>query len=283
MKTKIFLVLSFFVISYSCYKEDAVEPTADKEKYVNVDSLKNQGSNIYQDRLISYFDKYNILTMYRFDSLLFYYEIVGNPPYKYKDAEEPSVGSLLDIIDEMFYQQLGNKAILKFSPLCVLLVSDLEHSGREGEYYYCYFGLYCLTFSGADERVFTWNNERKIEYKNDVTSAYLIRMIDRELVEKPIDFTLASKYKNPIVSSNNYKEYGFVKDSKDCWDDEVSDLRSYIKLIVSTRTEDLTAMGGLLDPEVDKKGFIRKKYGILVKFFKQHDIDIVKIGNYQIK
>lgn len=64
--------------------------------------------------------------MYQFDSTLFHYEIVANAKFKYKEAEEESVGALLDIIDEMFYRQIGDKAILRFTPLNILLVSDLQ-------------------------------------------------------------------------------------------------------------------------------------------------------------
>lgn len=283
MKTKIFLLLSFFAISYSCYKEDAVKPTADEERFVNIDSLKNQGTNIYQDRLISYADKYNVLTLYRFDTLLFYYEVVAKPEFKYKEADEKSVGTLLDIIDELFYQQIGDKAILKFTPLNVLLVSDLQHTGNRTDYADCYFGLYNLTFSGADARINTWDKARKLVYKNNVTYEYLKRAFDKKLIKESVEFGSISEYNSKTVDGTNYKEFGFVENDKSCFQGAGHDFYSYIRLITSTPTADLTAKGGLLDPEVDTKGRIKKKYDIVVKLFEDYDVDLVKIGNYQIK
>lgn len=284
MKNKILLLLSLFFISYSCSKEDMIKPTAENERYVNVDSLKNQGTNIYQDRLISYFDKFSVLTMYRFDSLLFYYEIVKEPNFEYNKADEQSVGALLDIIDEVFFQQIGDKAILKFSPRNILLVSDLrEKGGTITTYVDCYFGPFSLTFSGADARINTWDKARKFKYKNTVTFEYFKRALVSGYIEKSVEFGVISEYKNPAINSSNYKEYGFVENDSKSFEGEIEDFYAYIRLLVSTPTAELTASGGLLDPEVDKKGFIKRKYDIVVKHFKQYDIDLVKIGNYQIK
>lgn len=284
MKSKIFLLLSLLIISYSCYKEDTVKPSADEERYVNIDSLKNQGKNIYQDRLISYADKYGVLTMYQFNPILFYYEIVTNPVYKYKDADESSVGTLLDLIDEVFYSLIGDKAILKLTPLNILLVSDLEHAdGTKQVYEDCYFGLFSLTFSGADAKINSWDKARKQIYKNNVTSGYLKRAYDRGSIKQSLNFGAVSEYNSKTVNESNYKEYGFVENNASSFQGEKEDFYAYIRLLVSTPTADLTAPGGFLDPEVDKKGLIKKKYDIVVKHFKEYDIDLVKIGNYQIK
>lgn len=280
MKTKLFLLLSFFVISYSCYKEDAIKSTINEEIFVNFDSLKNQGTNIYQERLISYADKYKVLTLYNFNPTLFYYEVVARPPYTYTVAEEENVGALLDLIDEVFYPLIGDKAILKFSPLNVLLVSELNGDNGSAD---CYFGLYSLTFSGANENIKTWDKARKLLYKNNAAYGYLKRAYDKGFIEMSKEFGAVSEYNSKTVNAENYKEFGFVKnDSRDFEEVEV-DFYSYLKLITSTSTEELTAKGGFLDPEVDTKGRIKSKYDILIKHFKQYDIDLVKIGNYQIK
>lgn len=282
MKTKIFLLLSFFVISYSCYKEDAVKATPEEERFFNIDSLKNQGTNMYQDRLISYADKYSVLTMYRFDSLLFYYEVASSPSMDYDEAEEQNVGALLDIIDEVFYPLIGDKAIIKFTPLNILIVSDLRKWG-EMTSLDCYFGLFSLTFSGANSKINSWDKAQKQKYKNIVTYEYVKRIFDKGLTEFSSDFGKVSIYNNTLVTGDNYKILGFVENSQASFQGEKEDFYAYLRLIISTPTAELTAKGGFLDPEVDKNGFIKKKYDIVVKHFKQHDIDLPKIGNYQVK
>lgn len=283
MKTKIFLFLSFFVISYSCYKEDPIKPSVENENFVNIESLKNQGTNIYQQRLLDYFDKYKVLTMYQFNPTLFSYEIVGTPPYSYNPAKEANVGALLDAIDELFYTQIGEKAISKYTPLNILLVSGLQRS--DGDYVLadCYCGLFCITFSGADEQIETWDKERKKQYKDNTTYGFTFRMYDRGLIGEPVDFLSVSDYLNSSVTINNYKELGFINFDPRFGVNPEKDFQDYLFMALSTTTEELNATGGLFDPAVDKKGLIRIKYDLIVKFYKEHDIDLVKIANYKVK
>lgn len=283
MKNKIFLLLSLFVISYSCYKEGPIKPIEGNEKFVNVDSLRDQGTNMYQQRLLDYFDKYKVLTMYQFNPLLFNYEITGNPPYHYSTADEASIGALLDVIDELFYDQIGDKAILKYTPRNILLVSNLRTSNTYQIPVDSYLGLFCFTFSGADSEITSWNRERKQQYKNDILYNFTLRMHDKGLIGTPTDFLSVSDYLSKVVNVNNYKEFGFIKFDPKFTLSSITDFRDYLLMAITTPTAELTAKGGLLDPAVDKKGLILKKYEALVAFYKSYDVDLVKIANYQIK
>ena len=286
MKNKILFILSLLMISISCQKEEPIVVSQGEERIVSLDSVKNQGTNIYTDRLVGYYDKYSVLTMYQFDTTLFQYEVTNRPKYRYKDADEKHVGKLLDILDELFYKQIGDMAIIKYNPLNVLLVSDLEKIDEIDElkkFKDCYFGRYSLTFSGADSKIGAWDKDRKIEFKNYVISQYLLRMLNNGLVDYPATFSMVSIYNNSRVNSSNYKEYGFILDDGAYWKSMPSDFTSYIDMIIENTKEELEADGGLLNPSVDVNGLIKRKYDVVVKFFKECDIDLVKIANYEIK
>ena len=105
---------------------------------------------------------------------------------------------------------------------------------------------------------------------------------DKKKIVVPSDFYVGSNYTDRITTTNMYSR-GFLSRATK----QEDDVNYYIEAIISTSYEDLNSeynnvdsYKGVLNPIKDVNGLIRKKYDILVNYFKgEYGIDLQKIGD----
>lgn len=282
---KILFIIMLTTMLVGCNKEKALTPTVENENVPNVTDMLNQGTKIHNEKLSSIFDRYSVLSLYEFSEVDFSYEGTSSASDRwiYTPAIENNVDELLDLIEELFFKPIGDKAINAYMPRKLLLVSTLKNieTDIEEEQYFkdSYFGLTAFTVAGANSDILGFDRARKDAFKDDLISQYLIVAFRKGLIKIPGDFVITN-YEDKTVSKDNYNLLGYVEDEGFGLN---ADFEAYIRMIVSDSNEKLHSEGGRLTPAFDVNGIIQKKYDALITFFNTIDIDIVSIANLDIE
>ena len=81
------------------------------------------------------------------------------------------------------------------------------------------------------------------------------------------------------MTYTNYYEQGVIDYYRRSPD---QDWDAFMETIVSNTYTTLTSSGGVLHPGIDTKGVIRKKYDVMIAYFKNaFGVDLQAIGNAQ--
>lgn len=151
------------------------------------------------------------------------------------------------------------------------------------------YGFDCLIVNYANENI-TSLPSRKIDLlKDTINMSFLNRLTLTKKIAMSSEFLDVSSYDNVTVDKKNMYEKGYIapksggKRKEDDWKD-------FLKAIIKTPYTYLTAepkdgdtsFKGILHEKKDVKGMIRKKYDILIRYFKdEYGVDLQKIGDSQ--
>lgn len=289
------LLLLFFVTA-GCKKEDALTPSSEKEN-VYGDYTLPQGNHTYDADIVQLFQKYNTLFLYKYVPNDLYYQ--GNEYsggiydaakdstiwYGYFDvpASEAYVGQQLSLLKEIW---------LKFYPDAMLKMMLPKKVFLLDSFFFAYNGpgkpvdnwpTFYDTYQGEDFFAVSWGGTRintitvaeKYAFKSTLNALFLTTARKKGLIKRSAPFSALTDY--TAVTYTNYLSMGVIDYYNRTPD---TDWDAFMTMIVSNSYTDLTSPGGYLDPSVDTSGLIRKKYDVMIAWFKSvWGVDLQAIGN----
>lgn len=291
-------LLLLFVLAAGCKKEKALTPSGKKENEYGDYSLP-QGNHPYDADIVQLFRKYNTLFLYKYVSHDLYYQVgdfTGGTYDAVKDsvtrygyfdvpAGEAYVGKQLDLLKDTWLKFYPDAVLTAMLPKKVFLLDSIyfANMGAGKPIDNIDFSHFPDTYTGEDFIAVTWGGpridamsaDRKYTYKSAVNTTFLTIARQKGLIMRSTAFTALTDYKS--VNWANYNEMGVIdwlSTSPDVdWD-------TFVTTIVSNTYNQLTSPGGVLSPDVDTKGLIRKKYDIMIAYFQSvYGVDLQAIGN----
>ena len=280
----------------ACRKEEKLTASPDREN-VYGDYTLPQGNHPYDTEIVQMFQQYNTLFLYKYVPHDLYYQVIYNTGgiydavkdsttrYGYFDvpANEAYVGQQLDLLKEIW---------LKFYPDALLKAALPKKVFLLDSFYFAYAGagkptdnwptLYD-TYQGEDFFAVTWGGTRlnaitmaeKYDLKSTLNTMFLTLAHQKGAIKRSTAFTALTNY--PAVTYTNYYEMGIINYYTRTPD---TDWDTFMQTIVSNSYASLTAPGGVLHPGVDTKGLIRKKYDLMIAYFKTVlGVDLQAIGD----
>ena len=279
-----------------CKKEEKLTASTEKEN-VYGDHTLPQGNHSYDAEILQLFQKYNTLFLYKYVPTDLYYQVIdytggtydpvkdSTTAYGFFDvpADEAYVGQQLNLLKDLWLKFYPDAVLKKMLPKRVFLLDS---------FYRAYVGAgepidnwpeFQDTYQGEDFFAVTWGSSRlntmtaaeKYDYKSSLNTLFLTTARQKGMIQRSTAFTGLTNY--PAVTMTNHYELGvinyFYRSPDEDWD-------LFIQTIVSNSYTQLTAPGGVLHSGVDTKGLIRKKYNIVIAYFKTaFGIDLQAIGN----
>ena len=298
MKYRLLLVIFCLILCVRCYHEDSLVSTEISEfKYT-----LPQGNHDYDAKILDWYERCGFYVLYKFEPKDVYWNInfweeleksVSSDVatgFKAEPADEAYAGDLLDIVERKFLNFYPDTMLRRCMSMKLLLCSELIQADftRLHERGFLY-GFDCLIVNYANENI-TSLPSRKIDLlKDTINMSFLNRLTLTKKIAMSSEFLDVSSYDNVTVDKKNMYEKGYIapksggKRKEDDWKD-------FLKAIIKTPSTYLTAepkdgdtsFKGILHEKKDVKGMIRKKYDILIRYFKdEYGVDLQKIGDSQ--
>ena len=290
------VLLCSLLLVTACKKEEKLTPSEGKEN-VYSDHTLPQGNHAYDATIVNLFQKYNTMFLYKYIPNDLYFNIntyFGGSYDAKKDsttrggyfdvpANEAYVGMQLDLIKELLLKYYSDDLLRQGLTQKVYLVDS---------FYFAYSGpgkpvdnwpfLYDV-YEGGDYMLVAWGGtrlntmtkEEKYSLKGQLNALFLSITHKRGVIKPTAAFATLTNYSS--VTWNNYYplgalDYYLINADKD-WD-------LYVQAIVSNSYASLIAPGGILHAGVDTKGIIRKKYDLVIAYFKTVlGVDLQAIGD----
>lgn len=292
---KLSALLLLFLLAAGCKKEAALTATEEKEN-VYGDHTLPQGNHTYDADILQLFQKYNTLFLYKYVPHDLYYQLKDYTGGKYDAVKDSTFYGYFDVPANENYigQQLGllKDTWLKFYPDVALKAMLPKKVFLLDSFFYAYTGkgkpidnwpyLYD-TYQGEDFFAVTWGGSRitsisaaeRYSLKSTLNALFLKTARQKQIIVRSQAFSTVSNY--TAATWSNYWELGLIDYYSRTPD---TDWDAFVTMIVSNTYADLTAPGGYLSSSWDTKGLIRKKYDIMIAWFKTNwGIDLQAIGN----
>ena len=288
------LLIACFVTG--CRKEEKLTASPDREN-VYGDHTLPQGNHAYDADIVQLFQKYNTMFLYRYVPNDLYFNINtylggtydpvkdSTTKYGYFDvpAKEAYIGMQLELIKNIWLKYYSDALLKQGMPQKVYLLDSLyiAYSGpgkpvdNWPSFYDFFKGGDYFAISYGGPYLATITPEEKYSLKGKLNAAFLALAHARGAIKASASFAALTDYS--ALTWNNYYPFGALY----YWQMNADkDLDLYMEAIVSNSYAMLTAPGGILHPGVDTKGLIRKKYDLVIAYFKTaFGIDLQAIGN----
>ena len=224
-----------------------------------------------------------------------------------EEADTLYVGKLLDLCENLFFRHYPDE-LLEQMPVQFLLCSELKNvqnahliygpdglpiKDEEGNYIrvydtvrlHTYAGFNRFAVNGASAEIDTMGTTMKANFQRAVNSVILTYLNETKgAFEICEEFTEVSNYSGNYLSSGDTIFYrGFLNRNtlvnKNPEQTKINDIAAYLNLLAMplevlegepVRVSDWgnPPMEGMLNPKRDKYGLIRKKYDILIDYFR---------------
>lgn len=292
MNKNIYLFFVIMSVAFTaCSEDDSLSPYEYDEPVRNEASIP-QGNHDYDDVIMEWHRKYNVIPLYIFDDRDYYWSVTGDvrwyydaekdqtmAGYKIVPAEQDYVGQLLQLVEQKVFRYFPDATLAELLPHKILLASQVIHNPGsftgevpESEYMYenCLPGFDYLCFAGAMSGIENFGKAERDLYKKDCVGMILKKGIDDGKLEADELFYSISDYEGSYNSSsclaagllNEYVSTGSY------------DLKTYINLIIATPYEQIKKR------YLDKYSAINDKYEMVISSFKEkYGIDLQSIGN----
>lgn len=293
-KWYIYLLILLIAGVAGCNDEDKLSATERPEFGYFVP----QGDAGYDDRIVEWKEKGNFYILYKFEELDIRWQInnwLDTNTFKYTFADPLYIGKQLDLLEKQFLDYYPQELLRKAMPVKVLLVGTLSDGTKNMR------NPETVVSTDFDRFVVSWGREEivtmteteKTEFKSKMHLAFINRLIDKNIISIPEEFSKVSSYGDYYFDRAEAYASGFLVDY---YDDPStnqlvsmvvkSDFMYYVEVIMSnpksyleTESTDMSSHAGILHPIKDASGKILKKYNIVIDYFKQElNLDLQAIG-----
>lgn len=284
-------------LCWGCEKQETLTPTTDPEPVFRLP----QGNNDYDTRIMGLYEKYNFMTLYKFNPKDIYWQIGGTTvgwvgPNDYfghslvaEEADPKYIHNMIDFVEDNMLAYYPDTLLRRCMPLRLYLCSVLDKTntstgavtGKNNIYYSKVTGYIALNYVSADFASLT--AAQKKTFVNELNNAFMEWTYDGGLIPAIDKFFLVSDYVTSVTSTTMFSR-GFLttagKTSKE------TDWKTYVKTIITNSYTELTTpstgttLKGILHSSKDTNGLIRQKYDLVVNYFlDNYNLDLQAIGN----
>lgn len=297
MKYRLIFVVLSLILWMGCYEEEPLTPTEGLEYRYTVP----QGDHDYDVKIVDWYEKNGFYILYKFDPKDIYFNVSYWTGMLYDSlrgeweggkiasgvAEEEYVMQQLQLVEDVFLNFYSDTVLNTWIPMKLLLCSDLEKDKKPID---VVGGLdfIAVRYGSQEIEELLADDAKIIKFKNNLHELFIQRVIDQKKLVAPKEFEELSEYGRKVEEKTMYSK-GFIERSN--IELQVSfDFRNFIRAIFSYSYEELTAdteekdytMIGILNPKKDVNGLIRKKYDVVVNYFRDSlHMDLQAIGNYK--
>jgi hypothetical protein len=302
MKNKAIIIL---LLLAACERAEELTPRLEPEN-VYGDHTLPQGNHDYDDYIVEFLDKYNTLILYKYAPHDIYWNVTNNivRPVEYDSAgqvavagyldtpaDEAYIGQQLELTREKFLRHYPDDFLLRMLPKKILLVNSFVSLTVAG------VATNQAPFSGYDYLLFPWGGPGILtitpaevnDFRARASDIFLRRLVNNGKITRDPTFLSISDYATPGSTNAAKIANGFIAPSATS---QADDWAAYVQAIVSNPYDTLVAprgdipltdfvnRRGLLTPEYDTGGRIRRKYDAMIAYFRdEHGIDLQAIGN----
>lgn len=292
----IFIVLSL-LFWVGCYEEEPLTPTEGLEFKYTVP----QGDHDYDARIVDWYEKNGFYILYKFDPKDIYFDISywsgslfdslrGNwmSGIASSVAEEEYVDRQLQLVEDVFLNFYSDTVLSNWMPMKILLCSKLEKNKNSIEAI-SGLDLIAVKYGSSEIEDLLADETKLIKFKNNMHMLFFQRIIDQKKLVAPKEFAELSEYGMKVDKKDMFK-LGFIENNYGMEMNVSADFMSYVKAVFSYSYDELNAeMGegdytvvGILNPNKDVNGLIRRKYDVLINYFRETlHMDLQAIGNYR--
>lgn len=301
-KYVLLLALAGIFLCSGCYEEDSLQERDGEEVIYTIP----QGNHDYDARIVDWYERTGAYILYQFsqrDAVWTKYrwdEAIPDENGKVETgdwtilpAKEEYVEKLLSFLEQNYLNFFSDEFLREILPIRILLCSTLQdYWDNEPRIYQYYFGTDVLCIGWGDERLDAITSAEKKTFRNKLLQKALNDALTAGLIEIPQEFTSysLSYYYFPCTIDEMYQKgfldyYSTAKYVTPEWD-----WKEYVTAIIQNPDTTLMAKPtekdkakprGMLHPDKDVNGLVRKKYDAVIRYFKEeYDMDIQAMGNY---
>lgn len=269
-----------------------------------------QGNASFDNAILDYFNRYNSYILYKFSDIDFNYQLsynLASPPVGgtaalpgpviMRSGDSIAIQSALDFMEQYWFSFYPEDFKKKYLPQKILL-AGLIYNTRWNNNTKVYDtprlnpviipieGIDHLTLPKIDTAFNTYALASKLQLKAQLNRLFLKHLMYPlvssvpALVPVPADFFKVSDYSVGSLTKANQYKYGYDTVVSGRAPNPMTDILAFLDTICAKPKASLDAY--MLNPTVDVQGLTRKKYNLLVDYFKKnYNIDIQAIGNKQ--
>lgn len=268
---KYLICFLFPIIIWCCTDEKELIPSPEPEfTYV-----LPQGDHDYDAVIVDYYNRYGCYFLYKYSLEHAYWNV--NQSLNIMNTitlpNEKQIGKLLDLVDRKFLSHYPDTLLKRTLPLRIFLTEKIKDNFW-GDNHTTLLGYRSLFISGAEEIEYTSDfiNKFKISMQKEYITSFLAKNIAISTDFKQV----STLYYGMNFGSKPSYINGFL--SKGGAATPLTDWMDYIQLAATQTRDDITST--YLINSVDKNGFIRKKYEIVLDYMlKNHHVDLERVGN----
>lgn len=299
MKYRLIFTILSVILWMGCYEEDHLTPTEEGELKYTVP----QGNHDYDQKIVDWNKRCGFYILYKYEPKDIYwnmnewkeavYDSISKYPFgsfKAELPEEDFVGKQLDLLERGFLNFYPDTLLRRCMPMKLLLGKNLQYSSydRLGDMDVT-IGFDNIVLSHGDETIETLTGRKRELIKDSINILFLERLVDKQKIVISSQFTeVSSSYYGQVVPTDQMYENGFIVEDRWGKRTKEQDWKNYLRTIVKTPYSVLTeepgdgdyTTRGILHEKKDTQGVIRKKYDILINYFKkEYGLEIQSIGN----
>ena len=268
-----------------------------------------QGNASFDAAIVDFFHKYDSYILYKFSDVDFNYQLSYNlatppigtggfvpGPVVMRGGDSIAIQSALDFMNQYWFAFYPEDFKKKYLPQKILLAGLIYNTAyntttkiydtpRVNPLTVPIEGVDHITLPKIDTAFNTYPLASKILLKAQVNKIFLKHLMYPPIstmpavISQPTDFFKVSDYTvNALTKANMYK-YGFDTVVAGRAPGNYVDLLAFLDTICTKPKSALDAY--MLNPSVDVLGLTKRKYDLLVNFFKNYGVDIQAIGNKQ--
>lgn len=277
----------------SCGKErEEVTVSPKKETFYELP----QGHAAYDQQILDWHRKYNTYILYRFQEKDYRYGISGfyDYPLLMRTADTMALPAATAFLKNYWFDFYNDAFLKQFLPFKIMLAGLMwETNGTDTiktPYNSLLLGYDYILLPKTDTAFTRLTPSARNSLKVELNLLFMERIFYvsgvsfPRLHEPPAAFFEVSNYKERYVGEDEQYANGFLslggQSGQTRPPAQMMDFVDYLHMIFSNTKQKLDQT--LLSPKTDTNGLIRRKYNILIRFFKDtFGVDIQAVGNKQ--
>ncbi len=296
-------ILATVLLLFACVKDEEKLTPSDINEF---GYLIPQGNNSFDQRIVDYYNRYGVYMLYKFTPRDAYWTITKwDSAYRLMPADPNYVDNQLDLIDTTFFSYYQDSTLRKYLPVKFLLCSSILLNGSGAQLDGFLTRPPGLSETGYNYETFltNWGGSRILNirgvkdsgviFRGNINYSFLRLMDLKNKIGRSDLFIASADYTTPIINTTQAQRFkrGFLSTSASTTPPAAqTDWLFYIQAIVQnpytvlTNATGMTANNatpqGMLTPVKDSLGLIRKKYDLIIDYYKtNYNIDLQKIGD----
>lgn len=267
---KLYYLLAVVTILFACNKEAALTADPVKPRYT-----LPQGNHSYDDTIMDLYRKYGTYILYKFSQEDYTYDYTTTKKDSAINANAAYIGTALRFFKTQLLDLYPESFIQKTMPFKILLASYIGSGDTRSPKGFT-SGNSMLAIGWADSTLAQKTPAELKQLRSWMHRYYLERAYRVKSIKAPDAFVaLAPRLYGDVTEENKYSLGVLVTNGSGM--NLGVDFMAYIETITGNTKAQLEA--GVLSPQIDTRGLIKKKYDIVINYFlAEFNVDLQAIG-----